>query len=184
MTNKTRVANDYYPSPEKLISAWWEEFGQFALSEDSAILEPCNGGGVIANHLRKQGLKVLSTDLQDGKQYDATTADYWNTLSTYGVDYTITNPPFNQAVPIIDHALANSRKGVIMILRASFMEPCKDRRHLLNERIASIIYVNPRPRFRADTKQTDSSTVVFIHWDNNKDPETETKINYLTDWNK
>jgi hypothetical protein len=69
-----------------------------------------------------------------------------------------------------------------MLLRSSYLEPCRDRRHLLGDRINQIIYCNPRPKFRADTKGSDSATVVFIVW--HKFALDRTQINYLTDWHK
>ena len=173
-----RVKNDYYPSPDKLIRAWLAT--DTLLSTDDTILECCDGQGAISNVLRESGYMVEASDITNGAEYDATTAEYWANRSP---DWVITNPPFNVATPIITHALSACNLGVIMILRASYLEPCKDRRHLLDNRISHVSYVNPRPRFRADTKGSDSSTVVFITWIKGKDEPTQ-KIKYLVDWNR
>ena len=173
-----RVKNDYYPSPDKLIRAWLAT--DTLLSTRDTILECCDGKGAISNMLRDSGHIVESTDITDGAGYDATTDEYWVDRSP---DWVITNPPFNVATPIITHALAACKMGVIMILRASYLEPCKDRRHLLDNRISQVSYVNPRPRFRADTKGSDSSTVVFITWLKDKTEPTQ-EIKYLCDWNR
>ena len=135
--------------------------------------------GAILNPLREKFANVQGTDLSMGIEYDATNSEYW--AKCY--DWVISNPPFNCAVDIIDNALLNCRKGVIMLLRASFLEPCKNRRHLLGDRIESITFCNPRPKFRSDTDGTDSSTVVFIVWRKVK-RTSSVEINYLIDWQK
>ena len=173
-----RVANEYYPSPDKLIRAWLAT--DKLLSTRDTILECCDGQGAISNVLRQSGYMVEATDIMHGSGYDATTPEYWENRSP---DWVFTNPPFNVATSIITNALEACKVGVVMILRASYLEPCKDRRHLLDNRISHVSYVNPRPRFRADTKGSDSSTVVFITWLKDKDDPFQ-ELKYLTDWNR
>lgn len=173
---KTRVKNDFYPTPDRLIRSYLAQNPN--LLGDSTILEPCAGEGAIAQPLRDLGYVVEETDISNGDEYDATKAEYWDGRSP---DVVITNPPFYVATPIIEHALNHAQKGVIMLLRASYLEPCKDRRHLLDNRISQITYCNPRPKFRADTKGSDSATVVFIVW--LKRPFSgDTIVDYLVDW--
>lgn len=174
-----RVTRDFYPSPAKLISAWLAqpESTRYFNPRDT-FLESCDGEGAISNILRDRGYDVEATDIMDGPEYDATTGEYWRYRTP---DWVFTNPPFNQATLILDRALENCKKGVVMILRSSYLEPCKDRRHVLDNRIAAVTYVNPRPRFRADTKGSDSSTVVFITWLKGKSTPDQS-ISYLLDW--
>lgn len=173
---KARIAKDFYPTPDKLIRAYLAQNPNLL---QGTILEPCAGGGAIAQPLIDLGYKIHQTDIKDGEQFDATQSDYWMHRSP---DWVVTNPPFSVATPIIEHAIEHANKGVIMLLRASYLEPCKDRRHLLNDEIAQITYCNPRPKFRADTKGSDSATVVFIVW--LKDKTKGTTVDYLIDWNK
>lgn len=176
-----RVRNDFYPSPTKLIQSWLaipenrKHFG-----DNDTFLECCDGEGAITDVLRSYGYDVEATDIVDSPDYDATTGEYWRYRQP---DWVFTNPPFNQATLIIDHALENCKKGVVMILRSTYLEPCKDRRHLLDNRISNISYVNPRPRFRSDTGHTDLCTVVFITWLKHKTNPTQA-VSYLTDWNR
>jgi hypothetical protein len=173
---KTRIAKDFYPTPDKLIRSYLAKNNHF--NSNTTILEPCAGDGAIAQPLIDLGYKVHQTDIRNGGQFDATRADYWTHRSP---DIVFTNPPFNVATPIIEHALEHANKGVIMLLRASYLEPCKGRRHLLDNRISQITYCNPRPKFRADTKGSDSATVVFIVW--LKRPFSgNTIVDYLVDW--
>jgi hypothetical protein len=175
---KTRIKQDFYPSPDKLIRAYLAKYPTL-IDRDSTILEPCAGDGAISKPLIELGHKVEETDIKNGEEFDASKAKYWEGRSP---DWIFTNPPFNLATPIIEHCLDRANIGVIMILRASYLEPCKDRRHLLNDRISRVTYCNPRPRFRADSKGSDSATVVFVEW--NKYSVNNTKLEYLVDWNK
>jgi len=174
-----RVERDFYPTPDRLIQSYLSLGHPNRPNIDmlDSILEPCCGDGAILNPLRERFANVKGTDITMGDRYDATKQSYW----TDCCDWVISNPPFNCAVDIINNALLNSRKGVIMLLRASFLEPCKNRRHLLNGKISHITYVNPRPRFRTDTDGTDSSTVIFIAWAKKK---VTPQINFLTDWHQ
>jgi len=173
----SRIANDAYFTPSQLIRSYFATHAPF-IGKYRTILEPCVGDGGIANPLRELGYQVEGTDIVDGDEFDATKLEYWHNKSP---DWVITNPPFNQATPIIEHSLKHAKHGVIMLLRSSYLEPCKDRRHLLDNRIRQITYCNPRPKFRTDIKGSDSSTVVFIVWD--KYAIDETRVNYLVDWN-
>lgn len=176
---KQRIKNDFYPTPDRLIRAYLSKYPSL-LGEGNTILEPCAGEGAIAQPLIDLGYKVEQTDIRNGVEFDATNPEYWQDRSP---DIIFTNPPFKVATPIIEHALDSAKKGVIMLLRASYLEPCKDRRNLLNRQISQITFCNPRPKFRADTKGSDSATVVFIVW--LKRPFSgETIVDYLVDWNK
>lgn len=173
-----RIPNDAYFTPSRLVKSYFSTFAPF-ISKSETILEPCVGDGGIAIPLKELGYQVEGTDIVDGDEFDAIKLKYWDNKSP---DWVITNPPFNQATPIIEHALEHAKKGVIMLLRSSYLEPCQNRRHLLDDRIRQVTYCNPRPRFRTDTKGSDSSTVVFIVWD--KHEGWNTHITYLVDWNR
>lgn len=194
---KLRIDRDAYYSPERLIDSYLDDISlRPPLHINQVYLEPCRGGGAISNALTRSGRwKVRATDLTDGwnfdandpyyingYRYDCSRPHYWGNLKERP-DVVFTNPPFNLAAPIIENALAFAMGKVIMILRASFLEPCKGRRHLLDDRISHITYVNPRPRFRTDCKGSDRSTVVFIAWDVNH-RTANPKVSYLTDWDK
>ena len=54
-----------------------------------------------------------------------------------------------------------------MLLRLTFLEPCKNRAELLKtyaDNLVAVIPVNPRPKFRKDTRSTDSTTVAWFVW--------------------
>jgi 16S rRNA A1518/A1519 N6-dimethyltransferase RsmA/KsgA/DIM1 with predicted DNA glycosylase/AP lyase activity len=177
-----RLDRDFYPTPDKLIRAYLNHQSRPLIEKDSRILEPCKGDGAILSPLIEMGFsKARGTDIADGDEFDATKGTYWKAQPQ--PDWVVSNPPFNVATEIVDYALRNVKCGVIMLLRSSFLEPCKKRRHLLNTQITHITFCNPRPKFRTDTKGTDSSTVAFICWSlkNPKDSQNA-QVSYLIDW--
>lgn len=175
----TRIERDAYYSPTKLIDLFLENHIPEFIKPSCTVLEPCAGEGAIVNSLEAHNFRVHQSDIVQGSQFDATRIDYWLHKSP---EWTFTNPPFNAAIPIIEHALNHSKSAVTMLLRASFLEPCKNRRHLLDNRITHICYVNPRPRFRSDSSGSDSATVAFITWSTDRFRIGSQKISYLVDW--
>jgi hypothetical protein len=181
---RKRIERDFYPTPDKLIRAYLHHQQRPQIARDSRILEPCKGDGAILDPLLEMGFeKAFGTDIVDGADFDATENLYWDCQPR--PDWVFSNPPFNVAAEIISQAIDKAKCGVIMLLRSSFLEPCKKRRHLLNNQITHITFCNPRPQFRADTKGTDSSTVAFICWSSkNQENSQNAQISYLTDWHK
>ena len=157
-----RIANDFYPTDHGFTRVMLETL-PVALS--GPILEPCAGERDIVQILRQSGLEVEDTDITDGPELDAATDEYW---ADRAPDWTITNPPFNLATKILQKAYDNSRRGVLIFLRITYLEPCPDRANWLDEHADQLRWmqvVNPRPIFRADTNKTDSATCVWLLWD-------------------
>jgi hypothetical protein len=181
---RQRIERDFYPTPDKLIRAYLNHQQRPIIAKGSRIVEPCKGDGAILNPLLEMGFnEATGTDIADGADFDATENLYWDCQPQ--PDWVFSNPPYIVATEIIDHALKKAKSGVIMLLRSSFLEPCKKRRHLLNKQITHITFCNPRPKFRADTKGTDSSTVAFICWQpKNQEVPQNVQISYLTDWHQ
>jgi hypothetical protein len=176
-----RIKDDKYYSPKKLIEAYLDLGEDKRPIIEGTVLEPCNGGGDISSVLmRNASLDVFTSDLDMGNEYDATKAEYWDMVGKYS--WIFTNPPFNVAPLIVRHSINNARQGVIMLLRASFLEPCHNRRDILGQGLSHVTMVNPRPRFRGDSKNSDSSTVAFFVWQ--KGYTSNVNINHLVDWNQ
>lgn len=104
------------------------------------ILECCSGNDAIAIVLRDEhGLVVHTNDIDPRHpaetHEDATQAAYWQRwrgaqgerADLPAIDWVITNPPFNVALPILQHALSIAQVGVAFLLRKSFLEPTEDR---------------------------------------------------------
>lgn len=94
------------------------------------VCEPYVGSGAIvrASPNAKYGIdrSWWTNDLDPrwgaDAHVDATRPDIWR---NHAFDWTISNPPFSPAIDIIAHALAGSRVGVAMHLRASIHEVLK-----------------------------------------------------------
>lgn len=157
-----RHKNDFYETPRKLTQILLKHCPFI----EGRIVEPCAGNSAISNYLKEKGYQVYATDIVQGNFYNATQTDYWKKMAKTP-DWTITNPPFNQATKILEKALDSSRLGVAMLLRLTFLEPCKERAILLQkyaDNLVAVIPVNPRPRFRKDTRGSDSTTVAWFVW--------------------
>jgi hypothetical protein len=161
---KQRVANDYYPTPDKLIEALTN-----TIAIKGTILEPCAGHGAIAAHFPGciTNEPFPTGDFLPDYQLDAANEDLWDALDA-PVDWVITNPPYGElATPIVKNALEYAQVGVAMLLRLNWLEPCADRAGVLQawaDQLTHIIIVNPRPKFRADTNGSDNITVAWVVW--------------------
>lgn len=177
-----RIENDKYFTEDRLTDALLKR-----IDLRGRILECCAGDRAIARRIHNKvathsGSVVLSSDLTDSETSefpllhadqttDATTREFWenyNRPGTQVLNWVVTNPPFNVAPKIIPLAYKNSRVGIAMLLRLSYLEPCANRAAWLQsnaDNLKLVMPVNPRPRFRADTKGTDSCTVAWFVWD-------------------
>jgi hypothetical protein len=151
----TRKARDFYPTESKLTLGMLE-FCAPAIS--GHIKEPCNGQGHISNVLidKMIGDKIETSDIERNAMF----APNWNEC-----DWTITNPPFSSALPILKQALKFSRQGVIFLTRLSFLEPTYQRSLFWIEHRPDLVIVNPRSSFTNDGK-TDSVTTCWICYGN------------------
>jgi hypothetical protein len=170
---KERVANDFYPTPTELTTGLIDKlFPQITLGKH--WLECSDGHGAISSVLKveKPFLKIKTNDLfpPDGRtpdfQLDATDPQSWEQFGR--TDWVITNPPFKVTEQILPLAWENAKRGVIMLLRLSYLEPCGGREQWLRENsdhLRQLIVVNPRPQYRVDTDGTDSVTSAWFVFD-------------------
>jgi hypothetical protein len=93
---------------------------------------------------------------------DATSPAFWDGLEP-DIDWVVSNPPFTCCTPIIVGAFRVARKGVAMLLRLSYLEPCNDRAEFLAAHPPSLI-VLPRISFTGDGK-SDNVTCAWFVWD-------------------
>lgn len=162
-----RVANDFYPTPAPITQALIRVIG----TDLGQVFEPCAGHGAITNVLQPYLIfDVLESDLTWGgtQPRDARTQQFWNYWADGQVDNVITNPPFNCAAEILEHAWQHCSMGCAFLLRLSFLEPTKDRAEMLKEmadHMRYVIPVSPRPKFRADTSGCDSVTCAWFVWE-------------------
>jgi hypothetical protein len=169
-----RLGIDYYVTPQKEIEKFLHAFAEIQdLSKVERILDPCCGGdaNTIPPYpvvLQRFGIgKVISTmDIRQDSRADII-SDYLckTDIKAQRFDMIITNPPFNQALPIIQKAINDVVDGgfVIMLLRLNFLES-KGRRLFFEEFMPRDIFVHPtRISFTPDGK-TDSIAHAHFVW--------------------
>lgn len=176
---KQRIDGDFYPTKAKLTEKMLTHPMATAVMGGSQFVECCVGDGDIANVL--WGLEpqpvVVTNDVNPDHpadyHMDATKRDFWTQLlREHGrLEWVITNPPYKLAPQIVANAYGYARRGVAMLLRLSFAEPCQNRLGFLTSfpPTALIVAGNPRPSFRPDGG-TDSVTTAWFIWDKRADP--------------
>lgn len=142
---------------------------------EGKVFEPCVGDGVIVRAMRDilgDSVSFVTNDIDPNVEadyhLDACSDSTWaRVVAECGpIDWVVTNPPFGpkghpQCVPITKLAWMMARKGVIMLLRLSFLEPCEDRAEFLSDNPPSIISV-PRISFTGDGHTDNVCTPWFV----------------------
>ena len=186
-----RIPHDFYPTPVALTRAML-----YYIPRDlGAVFDPCVGDGQMLESL--PAAKTLSNDINPHPNYephyrgDAKSRELWEWLNLrHNIDWVITNPPFKHAAEIAENALIFSHKGVALLLPITFLEPCKGRRRLLedwSDHLKYVIPINPRPRFRSDTKGTAPATVAWFVWDHHfswDELDLACPFQFIIDWDK
>jgi hypothetical protein len=123
---------------------------------------------------------VTRNDLDDAfmheHNFDVSLPDFWPEFGP--IDWTISNPPFSKAGEILTHALANSRAGVALLVRISFLEPTFTRKDLMIANPPTRMIVLPRHSFTGDGK-VDSVSCAWLIWDKAGLPAGEPWISFL-----
>ena len=134
--HKERNKLDYYATPTVEVINILEEIEPNFINK--SILEPCIGGGHMANgieeHIYKQGyiekVRLIGTDIRNrgyendiwelycGPEYDFFSDDY----PFDDIDWIVMNPPYSVIEPFTIRALEIAKKGVIMLARLQFLE--------------------------------------------------------------
>jgi hypothetical protein len=133
------------------------------------VWEPCVGDGSLITQLldRRPELTVTTMDLDPKKAAmltgDATDPAQWKAwLQKAGrPDWVITNPPFIDAFPILQLAVATARVGVIFLSRLSFIEPTHARGQWLKEHAHDQRIVLERWSYTGNGR-TDASTTEWL----------------------
>lgn len=104
---------DFYPTP-----AWGTKALIMYESFEGTILEPCCGDGAMAEVLKATGCAVVASDLHD-RGYGSQ-ADFFDRKDPCA--NIVTNPPYNVAGDILEHALRLAQNKVCILVRAAFLE--------------------------------------------------------------
>lgn len=115
-----RVELDYYATPEestlKLIEK--EKF-------NGTVLEPCVGGGHIAEVLKKTTeAEVIGVDIVD-RGYEGThLVDFMEYEPSVKINHVVTNPPYSMAQKFLERSIDIVEEGgkVAMFLKIQFLE--------------------------------------------------------------
>lgn len=153
-----RRPHDFYETPAHYMNQIFP-----LVSGTDWVYEPCVGDKAISRYFNR----VITNDIDPVREatfhVDATTPDAWNvSVKGGGIDWVITNPPFNAAFKILQHALAFA-PNVAMLLRISFFEPTKERGPWLREHAPDHLIYLPRYSFTGNGK-SDSTTCVWGIW--------------------
>lgn len=162
----SRRPNDAYYSPENALGLLTRR-----VYIQGSVFEPCVGTGVIYEAFKRYGQaqSVMTNDIVLGLgHYNFDASKPWPIQEQY--DWIITNPPFNQALPILRQSLLHARLGVAFLLRLSFLEPGRqpgtvayERGQFLAVNPPTKLIVLPRYSFTGDGK-TDSVTCAWMVW--------------------
>jgi hypothetical protein len=136
---------EFYETADPLTRWLFNYMGNNVRRMHGAMFEPCVGAGAIP---RASGLTTpwMINDVDPrwcSVPMDATKRDVW---TPFRIDWTVTNPPFTAAIPILSNALEHSRIGVAMYLRLSIHEPLKtgERRTFFAKHKPSVTLMLPR----------------------------------------
>jgi hypothetical protein len=129
------------------------------------VFEPCVGQGDIARHLRESILVTNDIDpnCQADTHRDARLAEAWPS-NGLRLDWVVSNPPFSDALPILEQAIRHSR-NVAMLVRLSFLEPTRSRAAFWLAHQPTDLIILPRYSFRLNDsgrRQTDSVTCCWL----------------------
>ena len=181
---KMRNKFDQYYTPNRYVKSLLDHL-EFPLS--GTIFEPCCGQDAISNELKSRGFTVITNDIDPlnnaDYHYDLSIPLSWQLLNNeFDCDFIVTNPPFNLAVEIIPQCYAKARKGVIALLRVSFIEPCNNRQDFLVENPPNQIYSTKRINFLGG-KKTDKVNTIWCIWlkDENSKQMIKRPIDFLLD---
>lgn len=165
-----RRTHDFYETPPHYLEAL---FAYIDIPAKSNVLEPCVGEGAISEALKMQfpGIFLNTNDLDRKRTkadsyFDATNGDEWS-RTLEDMDWTITNPPFNQIEPIVRNMLHHSDNSVFLA-RLSFLEPTAERVKIFKKYgDPDMLIVLPRYSFRLNDqgkRATDSVTCAWMGW--------------------
>lgn len=193
------VDYEFFETPETYTAYLLRALAQRGERLGGTLFEPCVGSGAI--------LRVAAMMPQNGRDWhwitndldprwpatqhgDATYSGVWQmAVEKHGpIDWTITNPAFTPAIDILRHALAFSREGVAMHLRASIHEVLKTgpRRTFMAEHPPTGILWLPRFAYQRSKSTgkwtTDNVGACWAIWLKRQAIPAQQFIEYAPEW--
>lgn len=145
------------------------------------VWEPCAGQGHIADVLESHPSvnDVLRTDIIPSPGHDVSARgvglDFVDPEEPhrYWPGWVVTNPPYrtargDHATDFVDMALRVAGRGVAMLLRVGWIEPCDDRAVLFMEDPPTDYVVLPRVNYIGAPSSNNQTSVWFV-WDRRAD---------------
>lgn len=180
-SKRGRMALDFYETPAAL-TASLRKIAQIS----GTVFEPAAGLLAISSCF-EDDCKVITNDIDEARptdyHFDATIESAWPDELSY--DWCITNPPYIHAEKILPIAFKRSIEGVAALLRLSYLEPTRRRSawlQMMAPYLSDLIVFNPRPKFRPDTKGSDSMTAAWFVWRRLRASWQGTRIHFINDW--
>lgn len=167
-----KEGSDYYPTPP---------FGTKGLMENhkfyGTILEPCCGDGAMCEVLKEYGHEVIASDLHDRGYGEV--KDFFHIHTRY--PNIITNPPFNIAADIFDHAWALATEQVALLLRTAFLESSSRYNTIFRDRPPSkvLVFSERLSMYPAGYEVKGGGTTSYAWFIWNKLNTTETKLEWI-----
>ena len=149
----TNEGRDFFPTPPWATRAICE-----AHKFEGSIWEPACGDYHMSNTLKEYNDNVTATDLIYGH-------DFLLDKPLKGMDWIITNPPFNMAEEFIHKSLEYCNRGAAFLLRINFLATAKRYRTLYSiTPPAKIFQYTDRIQFNATEVNRKGSTAVDYTW--------------------
>lgn len=176
---RARVADDYYATPEWCIELILPVLDAACSTQIGCVLDPSCGDGAILDVAKAHGCHTVGIEQDAGraqqaraKGHSVTEGDALGSFAAWDVaPHTaqaaiIGNPPYSHALEFAERAAAWARRygrPAALLLRLGFAESAG--RAAFHRAYPSSLYVlAERPRFRTDTRGTDSSAYAWFVW--------------------
>ena len=155
-----RAANDFYPTPFSIIQ---KLLSQLNWPSGALVWEPCEGDGRVADALLDHGYRVVSGDI--------TTGDDFFEVRQAKAKHLLTNPPFKQIRPFIDHAFAIGVEKMALVCPERLWACKKGSDQLQRHRPSEFINMDWREDYLGKGGSPDRALAVSI-WDSPDNPST------------
>ncbi len=157
----TRRAGDRYLTPDSAFRVLLDRADEI---RGSVLLDPASGDGRGAERVGRRFQRVVTNDLDPASpaehHYDATGGDGM-ALWLLEPSWVVTNPPYSHASEVARLALQYSTRGVALLLRCTWLEPCRDREWLAETPPTRIIAL---PRISFTGQGSDSAPAWWCIW--------------------
>ena len=137
-TTRDRVEDDYYATPYEATKMLLD-----TVKFDGNFLEPCVGGGHIAEIIKEYyNSEVFGSDLIDRGYPNTYVADFLTHNFDRKFDNIITNPPYSLAQEFLEKGMEviNNKGKIAMFLKIQFLEGAK-RREMFKRYPPKYVYV-------------------------------------------